>query len=1146
MSSTDRQNRLLVAEDWKRVYQSFRSADLQSYDFDNLKRAMINYLRQNYPEDFNDYIESSEYIALIDLIAFLGQNISFRIDLNSRENFIELAERRESILRLARLLSYNPKRNIPSNGLLKFSALKTTEQLFDSNGLNLSGQTILWNDRTNSNWLEQFLKILNAAMPEYQNFGNPMKTELISGIPTDQYKLNSNNQTIPVFDFQRAIKGVSTRFQVVSTAIDSNIILEEPPLVGNPLSFLFRNDGQGPGSSNTGFFIHFRQGNLTTGEFSITTPVSNQIVQINDINVNNSDIWLYSLDSNNREIQLWTKVDSIEGNNIIYNSLSRNVRKIYGVLTRVEDRINLIFSDGVFGDLPSGNFRIYYRTSNNRRQVISPQELSGIAFDVPYISRSGITEILTIGCDLQYTVNNSSTSESNESIRQKAPATYYTQNRLITGEDYNIGPLAVSQDIVKSKAVNRTSSGISRYFDLIDSTGKYSSTNIYGNDGIIYKEYYSVKSKFEFLTQSDIEGVILNDIEPLIKEKEILNFYLDQFQRINTNNLEAEFTSVQLETNRSSGYLTSNLTRLPVANFTTDNLRYLEAGALCKFIPPNGFVFDKNNKLVPRIDPIFGDVTYIWAKVISISNNGTQILSNGSGPIIFNEPIPTGCKLVEIRPKFNTNIPDNLKAEIIEQAFSYRNFGLRYDLFTRTWQLIVDEDLDISSNFSLAGSGDTTNSNIDASWLLLFTTNGEYYNVTYRALRYIFESQKEVRFYYDTTDKIYDSKTGKTVKDKINVLSINRVPDELNSFTSDFTWEIIADYRDKEGYVDSRKIQISFFDSDDDGIIDNPELFERIVEPNVNPNQKFVFQERYLTSDGSEDFRYINQDDLNILIFNTETMVGPLSAYQNNQLFYFVDVDLFKKLDLIKNQLILTTDYQAFVGRDNLKFHYFHSADEDIRIDPSVSNIIDVYLLTREYDNQFRQYLRGATNILPKPPSSDVLFNSYGSSLSKIKSISDELIYHPVKYKVLFGKDASPDLRATFKVTKNSDLSLNDNEIKTAVISNIENFFSIENWDFGDTFYFSELATYIMNQMSPNLVNIVIVPDQESQSFGSLFEIKSESDEIFISGAKISNVEIIDEITANRLKATGRVVTAVETPNVGIQSASSLSIDLNN
>ena len=141
MSSTNRQNRLLLAEDWKKVYQSFRNAEFKSYDFDNLRRTMINYIRQNYPEDFNDYIESSEYLALIDLIAFLGQNIAFRVDLNARENFLELAERRESVLRLARLLSYNPKRNQTANGLLKFESVSTSEDIVDSNGTNLSNQT---------------------------------------------------------------------------------------------------------------------------------------------------------------------------------------------------------------------------------------------------------------------------------------------------------------------------------------------------------------------------------------------------------------------------------------------------------------------------------------------------------------------------------------------------------------------------------------------------------------------------------------------------------------------------------------------------------------------------------------------------------------------------------------------------------------------------------------------------------------------------------------------------------------------------------------------------------------------------------------------------------------------------------------------
>ena len=125
MSVTNRQNRLLLSEDWKLVYQSFRNAEFKSYDFDSLRRTMIAYIRENYPEDFNDYIESSEYLALVDLIAFLGQNIAYRIDLNSRENFLELAERRDSVLRLARLLSYNPNRNQTANGLIKFDDISS-------------------------------------------------------------------------------------------------------------------------------------------------------------------------------------------------------------------------------------------------------------------------------------------------------------------------------------------------------------------------------------------------------------------------------------------------------------------------------------------------------------------------------------------------------------------------------------------------------------------------------------------------------------------------------------------------------------------------------------------------------------------------------------------------------------------------------------------------------------------------------------------------------------------------------------------------------------------------------------------------------------------------------------------------------------
>ena len=51
---------------------------------------------------------------------------------------------------------------------------------------------------------------------------------------------------------------------------------------------------------------------------------------------------------------------------------------------------------------------------------------------------------------------------------------------------------------------------------------------------------------------------------------------------------------------------------------------------------------------------------------------------------------------------------------------------------------------------------------LDSSWMLLFETNGEHNTIKNRAMRYIFESNQEMRF-NNKTDKIYNNLTGKIV-----------------------------------------------------------------------------------------------------------------------------------------------------------------------------------------------------------------------------------------------------------------------------------------------------------------------------------------------------------------------------------------------
>lgn len=1158
MSSTDRQNRLLVAEDWKRIYQSFRNADFQSYDFENLRRVMISYIRENYPEDFNDYVESSEYLALIDLIAFLGQSIAFRTDLNARENFLDLAERRESVLRLAKLLSYSPKRNIAGSGLLKFTSIQTTQTIYDSNGRNLSGQVISWNDPSNSNWYEQFVKVINAALPSTRQFGNPDDKAIIYGIPTEQYRFQSDNAGLPIYSFSKSVDGRSMSFEIVSTTFaNSNDIYEEPPALGNRLAFVYRNDGKGNSSSNTGFYLHFRQGILSQGEFSILQPSTNESVDIDTVNINDSDVWLYRLDQNGAETELWAKVPTLEGNNVIFNSLSKDVKNIYNVSTRVGDRISLMFSDGTFGTLPRGKFRVYYRSSIGNSYIINPADIRNVSISFTYVSNLGQVETLVLNLGLQSSVSNSSAAETNESIKANAPATYYTQNRMITGEDYNVAPLAVNQEVVKIKSVNRSSSGISRYFDLIDPTGKYSKTNLFGDDGSIYREQFTEYFRFKYISRSDIESVIYNQLTDTLKNPKLRNFYYLYYTKTlidphiiwntaDTSNLiKYQWVSKTAETNQSTGYIRESTSTDPfkVGESTSTDLKYITSGALVKFIAPYGMYFDTNNEnqLVVSSVSAPGLTRVLWTKVISVvgdgTNGGTGTMLDGTGPIVFNDIIPSSAVISSIIPAFRTTIDSTTITTMVDLIFSNKPFGLRYDATTRQWKIVFEVNLNIVDSFSLGAQGDVSNKQLDSSWLILFTTDTEFYTVESRLVRYVFESDKQIRFYFDSSDKIYDGRTNTIVKDKIKVLSINTQPDSTMPFTIDRDWEISEEFKGLDGYVDTKKIELTFADTDDDGVVDNPEIFEDIVDSTTNPTEKYIVHQKYELSQGQEDYRWVDNSTNIVTVVPSENDLPPLTINDDGKYYYFIDQNIVKQFIFSSTTFAPTLDYKLFVGRPDLKFQYIHNADYEARIDPGLTNFVDIYVLTKEYDRLYRQWLLGIINNEPLPPSTDYLYNILSSSLNQIKTISDEIIYHPVKYKILFGEKASFDVQATFKVVKNDESVISDNDLKTKVLAAINQFFSLENWDFGDTFYFSELSAYVINELAPNAVNFVIVPKHSNLNFGSLFEIKAEKDQIFISGAGINDIEIISTITASKIKAGNISVSQTTLNQQGITSA---------
>jgi hypothetical protein len=192
---------------------------------------------------------------------------------------------------------------------------------------------------------------------------------------------------------------------------------------------------------------------------------------------------------------------------------------------------------------------------------------------------------------------------------------------------------------------------------------------------------------------------------------------------------------------------------------------------------------------------------------------------------------------------------------------------------------------------------------------------------------------------------------------------------------------------------------------------------------------------------------------------------------------------------------------------------WFHRTDQFNLVDPSATNIIDSFIITKGYYTAVQQYLAGYLTTAPIPPTPNELLTSYAKLIDN-KMISDTLILHPGTLKLLFGPHASAELQATFKVIRpSSNKSLTDNQVKVKIVDVVKTFFDINKWEFGETFYFSELTTVIHANLGSEIDSVVLVPLYANNQFGDLYQIGAGEDEILFADITIDQIEFVNSYT---------------------------------
>jgi hypothetical protein len=1105
------------AEAWERAHEAFAQVNFNAFDYVTIKESLLDYMKLYYSEDFNDYIESSEFIALLELFAYVGELLAYRLDMNAHENFITTAQRKESILRLAKLISYKASRNIPARGLVKITGVQTTETVIDSDGRNLAGRRIIWNDSNNPDWKEQFLLVMNRVLD--QEFGTVAPTERvqIDDVLFELYTLDTNplNTTgRPTLTYSATVTGETFPMELVSVNLTETGPEEKRPEVNGKFGVLYASDGLGDRSDTTGFLMYTKQGTLQRLQTNFDGITPNQTFDININNINETDVWVNNVDPETREIISvdpykdvlphvadnslrygeWIEVDAENSQNIIFNT-NRNRRK-YEIETLDADQVRLIFGDGEFAEIPAGAFDIWYRTSANRDIAIPRSSVVNHLGAFTYNDTLGNVQTFTFTFSLIGSLQNASPSEDLEHIRRVAPSVYYTQDRMVNGRDYNSFMLQ-DPSILRMRSINRTFAGDSKYIAWRDPKEHYENVKIFGDDlalywvdhppltgGLTQVTDFTVSNSSGALDTTTAtalaEGLVLTYVEPLIC----------------TLNTDVNFFAVIADKLQDGG-----LTNEIRCSFTEDERNTIVAAIAEDILITSSTTF---------VDLWYSAVRDEW----TIGQNQCDIT-----------PDLVGCDGA-------ANSVDLIR---IEAKYSGSN-----------------------------------------------RVNG--WNVRWRTRRMVAHSPETLFWHTNDVSRTIDFDTLNTMNDYIAILKANSDSSKSAILTDNINFTITGQELVEEsslpniGLPDQHRVAVIRPDVNGDGIPDDilvPTLFDRTIDidaadfPDIvdidDPSlYRVEFDETYFTGLGDEEITIQLLDaDMNVIqtlkynllewfdnpisenpvlskdvrinqdpVVNAPTPVATIRVIIHDFVYFkrLSNQDPWEPIETTTEvKQLWAVDqgstpssrlYKRHRGRYPMNFAWFHFTPRLNLIDPAASNIIDMYIVTRGYYLELRRWVEGRTSVRPTAPTPLELRNTYNELLNN-KMISDTVILHPGDFKILFGSKSTAALQARFSVIRPALTgNLTDNEVKVRIVNAIRRYFDINDWEFGETFYFTELAAAIHTDLGPEIDSIVLVPIESSNQFGDMFQVMARENELFIPDISTADIEIVQSYTPETIRQT--------------------------
>ena len=102
---------------------SKRPISYTSRDFESIKNSLVNYAKRYYANTYQDFNEASFGAMMLDLVSYVGDQLSFYTDYQANESFLDTAMEIENVNRLAKQLGYRQTGTPSSTGPCNFYAI---------------------------------------------------------------------------------------------------------------------------------------------------------------------------------------------------------------------------------------------------------------------------------------------------------------------------------------------------------------------------------------------------------------------------------------------------------------------------------------------------------------------------------------------------------------------------------------------------------------------------------------------------------------------------------------------------------------------------------------------------------------------------------------------------------------------------------------------------------------------------------------------------------------------------------------------------------------------------------------------------------------------------------------------------------------